>query len=220
MNISSAALVCASFLVATCANAQTLYENFPSEINADEKYVFYSHGFIVEGENERPVHEEFGVYDFPAIKEELFAIGHFNLIAHHRPANIAIEDYVEKFTAWVNSLLDAGVSPTNITLIGFSRGSHLTALTADRLNEHDINTVIMAGCMEGDITVDPPITLSGRFLSIYETTDTPGSCQQLASRSQLTTFDEIEITTGKKHGAFYTPLNAWISPIKEWYLRY
>jgi hypothetical protein len=58
--------------------------------------------------------------------------------------------------------------------------------------------------------------LSGRLLSIYETTDTLGPCQTLASRSQLKTFDEHFITTGLKHGAFYTPLEAWLRHIREW----
>ncbi|NKB34940.1 MAG: alpha/beta hydrolase [Pseudomonadales bacterium] len=195
---------------------EEIFATFPNEINKNKKYVFYSHGLIVEGDNATPGHSEYGVYDFPAIKNRLFDIGGFNLIAHHRPANTEISTYVATFSSWVDSLLDAGVPASNITLIGFSRGSHLTALTASRFNSHDINTVLMAGCFEGDIEFDPPIHLSGRLLSIYETTDSPGPCQRLAERSDLRTFDEISITTGRKHGAFYTPLEVWIKPIREW----
>jgi hypothetical protein len=206
----------AIFFSSTAVLAEGIYEEFPSQINPGEKYVFYSHGLIVEGTNETPTHPEYGVYEFPSIKKALFEIGGFNLIAHHRPRSTDIDDYVAMFTSWVNSLIDAGVPASNITLIGFSRGSHLTALTADRLNTHNINTVLMAGCSNGDMVFSPPISLSGRLLSIYETTDTLGSCQQLGSRSQLASFDEISITTGRKHGAFYTPLEEWINPIREW----
>ena len=195
---------------------QEVYTQFPSQINASEKYVFYVHGLIVEGDKQTPEHPEYGIYDFPAIKEKIFEIGGFNLIAHHRAKNTDINEYVELFSSWVSSLLDSGVPASNITLIGFSRGSQLTALTAGRFNEHAINTVLMAGCFNGDMIFEPPVTLGGRLLSIYETTDAPGSCQKLASRSSLETFDEHYITTGLKHGAFYRPLEAWLGHIREW----
>lgn len=195
---------------------EEIFTQFPSEINASEKYVFYVHGLIVEGENQTPIHPEYGVYDFPSTKEKIFEIGGFNLIAHHRAKDTDIDEYVELFSSWVNSLLDSGVPASNITLIGFSRGSHLTALTASRFNDQAINTVLMAGCFNGDMIFEPPITLSGRLLSIYETSDSPGSCQKLASRSNLDTFDEHYITTGLKHGAFFRPLEAWLGRIREW----
>lgn len=196
--------------------AQELYEYFPTEVRADEKYVFYAHGLIVEGEDQTPVHPEFGTYDFPSIKNRLFEIGGFNLIAHHRPQHTDVDEYVELFASWVSSLLDSGVPASNITLIGFSRGSQLAAMTAARFNTYEINTVLMAGCFNGDIVLEPAITLGGRLLSIYETTDIPGSCQTLAARSELTTFDEHYITTGLKHGAFYKPSESWLRHIREW----
>lgn len=205
-----------SILTPTPSKSDELLEFFPAEINPDEKYVFYSHGLIVEGNDPRPEHDEYGVYDFPAVKESLFAIGGFNLIAHHRPANTDIGNYVNLFSQWVNQLLEAGVPATNITLIGFSRGSHLTALTANNFNNYPINTVLMAGCFDEDMNFDPPISLSGRFLSIYETTDAAGSCKDLGNRGSLSSFDEEAINTGKKHGAFYRPLSDWIEPIRDW----
>ncbi|MFT7472668.1 MAG: hypothetical protein ACI8XU_002571 [Kiritimatiellia bacterium] len=171
------------FLLLSPINAlgQELYEQFPAEIQANQKYVFYAHGLIVEGDSQMPEHPEFGVYDFPSIKMKLFEMGGFNLIAHHRPKDTDVDGYVDLFASWVDSLLESGVPASNITLIGFSRGSHLTALTADRFNAYDINTVLMAGCFNGDMT-----------------------------------FDEHFITTGLKHGAFYTPLEAWLRHIRDW----
>ena len=189
-------------LATSTAVAETLYEQFPSQINSDEKYVFYSHGLIVEGDDASPIHPEYGMYEFPAIKQALFEIGGFNLIAHHRPKNTDIEQYANLLKSWVMSLIQAGVAPADITLIGFSRGAHLTALAASQLQAYEINTVLMASCFDGDIVSDPPISLSGRLLSIYETSDTAGPCQKLAARSQLNSFDEIAISTGRKHGTF------------------
>lgn len=207
-------------LTSTTVLAETLYEGFPSQINPGEKYVFYSHGLIVEGTNATPTHPEYGIYEFPSIRQEIFEIGGFNLIAHHRPQNTDIGEYVDLLESWVIYLMEAGVDSNDITLIGFSRGAHLTALASNKLQSFEINTILMAICFNGDIVVDPPISLSGRLLSIYETTDAAGHCGELASRSQLKSFDEISITTGKKHGAFYTPQEYWLNPIREWFQRY
>lgn len=202
--------------VFSAASADALYELFPTEIHPNEKYVFYSHGFIVEGSNETPVHPEYGRYEFPAIKQKLFALGGFNLIAHHRPEGTDVQLYVAQLETWVNRLLEAGVDEKNITLIGFSRGSLLTANASSRFHDTQINTVLMAACFEGDITANPPLRLGGRVLSVYEISDTAGSCEKLAARSDTRSYDEIAIATGKGHGAFYEPVEDWIGPIREW----
>lgn len=216
-NLFILAVVAAMF--STSIAAESLYGELPSKINADEKYVFYSHGFIVEGDDETPVHPEYGMYDFPAIRQALFQTGGFNLIAHHRPKNTDVDEYVPMLESWVLALIDAGVDASDITLIGFSRGSRITAITSSRLRAFEINTVLMASCIDGDISADPPLVLGGQLLSIYETTDTPGECGKLAARSDLNTFDEIMLTTGKSHGAFYTAQGYWLDPIREWLAR-
>lgn len=216
MSMKSIIVAIALSLCSTVAIAEAIYEEFPSRINPDEKYVFYSHGLIVEGNDETPTHPQYGKYEFPSIKRKLFEIGGFNLIAHHRPENTDIDQYVNLLGSWVVSLIEAGVDPSAITLIGFSRGAHLTALTASQLQGYEINTVLMASCFDGDIASNPPISLTGRLLSIFESTDTAGPCGKLAARSQLSSFDEISIATGRKHGAFYVPLEVWLDPIEEW----
>lgn len=192
------------------------YADFPSEIRANERYVIYSHGLIVEGDDPRPVHPTRGVYDFPAIKQALFLDGNFNLIAHQRPKNTEIAAYVATLESWVRRLVSAGVRPSRITLVGFSRGGQLTAYASGRLADLGLNTAIMGACSDGDIARDPPLTLRGNLLSIYETTDSVLSCETLAKRSELTSFEEVAISTGKEHGAFFRPLPEWVEPLKQW----
>ncbi|MDI4651961.1 MULTISPECIES: hypothetical protein [Pseudoalteromonas] len=67
--ISTVLLLCACWVLPVCAG--TIYSQFPTEIDPHGHYVFYSHGFIVEGTNPKPVHKTFGVYDFIAVKEAL-----------------------------------------------------------------------------------------------------------------------------------------------------
>lgn len=150
------------------STAVEIYDNFPSEVHPSERYVIYSHGLIVEGDNPRPVHPARGVYDFPAIKQALFSDGNFNLIAHQRPKNTEIQAYVATLELWVRRLVAAGVKPSRITLVGFSRGGHLTAYASGRLASLGLNTAIMGACTDGDIVRDPPLTLDGNILSIYE----------------------------------------------------
>ncbi len=199
--------------------AVEIYDSFPQAIHRDERYVIYSHGLIVEGDNARPVHPEFGVYDFPAIKAELFRDGGFNLIAHHRPKNTDVSTYVDLLESWVNRLISAGVAPANITLAGFSRGAQLAAQASSRLKSSGINTVLMGVCIDGDFVRSPPVVLGGRVLSVYETTDVVGSCAKLAQRSELPSFEEVAISTGRKHGAFFQPRPEWIRPVKDWIRR-
>jgi len=197
--------------------AAELYDQFPDAVRASERYVIYSHGLIVEGSDPRPVHPQFGVYDFPAVTKALFDGGGFNLIAHHRPANTDVAAYIETLADWVQRLLDAGVPGSRITLVGFSRGAQLTAYAATRFQEAGINTALMAVCSNGTILGEPPVAIGGEFLSIYETSDVVGSCSTLANLSpHLKQFREIAISTGLEHGAFYRPLPEWLEPLKAW----
>ena len=199
-----------------------VYSDFPTDIQSDGNYVFYSHGLIVEGTDPRPVHPEFGVYQFPEIIQALHSSADLNVIAHHRPAGTVREDYAQQLTRWVNNLLSAGVPPENITLIGFSRGAQITLLAADALRESGINTVIMAVCFNDDYPNDPPLELGGHVLSLYETSDVVQSCSSLLRRStEAASTQELAISTGQRHGAFYTPQDAWLSPLRDWLaLRY
>jgi hypothetical protein len=196
--------------------ALAIYGELPSSIHADERYVFYSHGRIVEGESEMPRHPEYGVYDFPKIKRALFDSGGFNLIAYHRPANADVAAQAKLLESWVRRLVAAGVKPAHITLIGFSKGGQITAYAADSLSGLGLNIALMGICDHGDFHPDPPLRLGGKLLSIYETSDVVGSCAKLAAHSSLVSFEEVSISTGQKHGAFFTPRPEWVGPLTQW----
>jgi hypothetical protein len=212
--------VLALLLISAASSTQAvqLYEQFPTAINPTERYVIFSHGLIAEGDDPKPVSPKYGVYDFPGIKQAIFAAGGFNLIAVQRKKNIAIEQHVQQLETWVHQLIAAGVKPTHITLVGFSRGGQLTAMASGRLASVGINTAILAICSQGDFDVAPapPLVLGGNLLSIYETSDELGSCSKLAQRSHLASFKEVAISTGKAHGAFFEPRPDWIRPLREW----
>lgn len=198
--------------------AVQLYEQFPTAIHSEERYVIFSHGLIAEGDDPKPISPKYGMYDFPAIKQALFQGGGFNLIAVQRKKNVAFESHVSQLESWVHRLRAAGVAPSRITLVGFSRGGQLTAVASSHLANEGINTAILAICSDSDFVDDPmtPIVLGGNFLSMYETSDELGSCAKLAQRSHLISFKEVAISTGHAHGAFFEPRPDWVTPLKAW----
>ena len=194
-----------------------IYSKIPDEIDANKKYVFYLHGLIVEGDNPRPIHKKYGAYEFQKIKEALAENSSFDVIAHHRPANTEVREYTNKLVSWVKELLNSGVRPSNITLIGFSRGGEIAAYASTNLRENNINTVLLGSCWPGSVQNKSSIVFGGHFLSIFETSDVALSCEKLAKRSpQLLSFKEVSISTGGEHGAFFSPNNEWVIPVKEW----
>jgi uncharacterized protein len=76
----------------------------------------------------------------------------------------------------------------------------------------------MATCVEG-FPAKEPMTLSGNVLSIYETSDEVLSCAALRERSTEARFEELAISTGLRHGAFYRPIDAWLVPLTAWIAR-
>jgi pimeloyl-ACP methyl ester carboxylesterase len=78
-------------------------------------------------------------------KNALFGRGGFNLIAYQRP-KATDDSYADTLKSWVRRLLDAGVKPSRITLIGFSRGAQLTALASSDLASVGMNTALLAIC--------------------------------------------------------------------------
>jgi hypothetical protein len=192
-----------------------VYDKFPDQINANEKYVFYSHGHTIEGNITTPIHKRWGVYDFPKIKKAL-ADDEYHLIAYHRLLNTDPIQYAKKLANDVRALIFAGVKPNNITLLGFSRGGGMSIRASNELKLEQVNLIILAACT-GPIKRNREIKIYGNVFSIYETSDRVGTCQFLKDRSkQVTSFSEMVIHTGKGHGAFFTPKTEWIEPVKVW----
>ena len=195
-----------------------VYDTVPEHVSEQDRYVFYSHGYIVEGDNPKPVDTRFGwgMYDFPKIKTAL-ADPSYHLIAAHRPKNTEPYKYATSLSEQVRGLVDKGIAPENITIMGFSRGAFITGLTSDKLSDLAVNTIILAGCGRLVARQHTDIKVYGHVLSVYEKSDRANTCRKLKDKStQLKSYQEIEINTGLEHGAFYRPNEAWVEPVKNW----
>lgn len=186
------------------------------QADASNTYVFYSHGFIVEGKQTNPVHPRWGEYDFPAVAKAIADNG-IDVIAYHRPKGSDFTAYSLQLAAQVRDLLSKGVPANQITLLGFSRGGRITAHASHALSKTPVNTIILAGCGAWVMKGEPWVKITGAFLSVVEDTDDVGTCQLLKNRSKAVQgYDEININTGKEHGAFYQPRPEWLLPVVNW----
>lgn len=209
-----ASLMLAVFPSGTAGAGEILAEA-PGNPQPDARYVFYLHGQIVQDVGPRPTHPQYGLYDYPLILETLAGHG-LTVISERRSKGTDRAEYAESIVEQVNSLLVSGVAPERITVLGFSAGGIITILASSMMPDADINFVIMASC--SDWIVDAPnLRLNGRVLSVYELSDFAYSCKELASRSPgPSDYQDVAINTGRKHGAFYLPDDAWVLPVVEW----
>ena len=209
-------LVCLSFVFSSYCFGGEVFTELPERIDANAKFVFYSHGYIVEGDNPRPEHPRWGVYDYPLVKKVL-SDDDYILVAHHRAEGTDPKLYARSLADDARKLIAAGVQPQNISFVGFSRGGVITIMVSNLLRSDEIRFAILAGC-GGFIADSPDIEMHGDILSIRESSDSlVGSCSPLIERNESTrSFRELVISTGEEHGAFYKPLPVWVDPLKEW----
>ncbi len=119
-------------------------------------------------------------------------------------------------------MLDGGVPAENIFVVGASKGGGIAINASHLIGNPDIRYVIMAICSPEEIAglKQSGVTLSGKVLSIYDSSDTlAGSCSDLFNFSKdkgLSGSKEIMLNVGTGHGILYKPLEEWMKPVKEW----
>ena len=188
----------------------------PDAIDPRGRYLFYIHGRIIEEEGIDAVSPQFGLYEFTSILTYLEEAG-FNIIGEVRSGPTDVDRYADRVVWQVEELLNEGVPGEHIAIVGFSKGAYITMLVSSKLAKPEMNFVLIAICNEETIT-SPDITLAGRILSLYETSDEYGSsCRRLLEKSpDVVEFEEIKFETGKQHGAFYSADPMWLDPMIAW----
>jgi len=203
-------------LLGACYSApksSIIHNEFPAEIRSEERYVIYLHGRIIEDQGlEHPTSPVFGAYEYDAILTAL-AVEGLQVISEVRPKDADPFQHANQLADHVQDLLDVGVPPDHITIVGVSKGGAIAILTALLLQNDNLQFVFLASCGE-EVLDDQSLTIAGRMLSIYEAADDMAlSCQPLFERSSTgSTFQEIRLETGLGHGEFYTPRADWIEP--------
>ena len=181
-----------------------------------EKHVFYLHGMIIEMQGIHAVSEQFGPYEYTAILDSLEASG---AVVHSevRTEETDFTGFAEKTSEQIDSLIAHGVAPSDITVVGASKGGML-AMNISHLNKHPVNYVLLGADSDySEKTFD--WTLHGNILGIYERTDdiAGNNYQYWIDRSpEALRFVALEINTGLSHGFLYRPIPEWLYPAREW----
>ncbi|HEX5884576.1 MAG TPA: alpha/beta hydrolase [Pyrinomonadaceae bacterium] len=188
----------------------------PATIETKTSYLFYLHGRIIENQGIRPTDPRYGVYEYEEILRTLAGRG-FAVISEARAKDTDVNQYANKVVQQVNTLINAGVPPSHITVLGASKGSVITMRVSTLLRNKDVNFVVMSNCNDW-VDQNFQIDLYGNVLSIYDINDEFGeTCQKFFDKaSGLNRRKEVVLKVGTGHAVLYKPLKEWVDLVVEW----
>jgi pimeloyl-ACP methyl ester carboxylesterase len=136
------------------------------------------------------------------------------------------EAYAKKVATQVRRLLEQGVPPSHVTVIGHSKGGSIALIAASELHEEKLNFVIMAGCGKRGsgfrrsferFLDERAARLRGRLLSIYDASDRlAGSCREAFEKAAVAESAEVVLQTGQGHALFWSPKAVWVDEVVGW----
>lgn len=190
--------------------------NFSKENSAN--HTFYIHGRIIEQQGKNAISETYGTYEFDSIVSAL-SFEQSVVYAEIRKENVEPKTYALKITKQIDSLIDLGVKPTNITVVGASKGAIIASNVSD-LNLNPINYVLLAGNNDYQ-ELNNNWKFHGQVLCIFDLSDSIAGKNYdywTNNKNYTTKFEQITLKTNLGHGFLYKPLAAWVEPTKKWIL--
>jgi len=202
---------------AAASETPRILERVPDAPDPGAHYLFYLHGRIIEAQGPEAVSPEFGRYEYRRMLET-FAERGFVVVAEVREDG-AGREFAVATARQVRRLLDAGVSPRSITVVGFSKGGYLALGVSAIVASDEVGYAILAGCGSDPSWLSrmgPRIR--GRFLSLLDVSDRLSpSCEPLfAAAEQVREKAERVLETGLDHGLFYEPRPEWVDVVVDW----
>lgn len=183
-----------------------------------DRFIFFLHNRFLEEHELNDSHPEFGRTHYLEIIAEFEKNG-LKVISEKRNGNVNARDYAVLVSHQIDSLLNNGIAPKNITIVGTSKGGYIAQYVSTLSNNLDLNFVFIASHQNSDIQNIPEINYCGNILNIFEKSDPFGvSAIQRKEQSTCTIshFKEIELNTGLGHGFLFKPLKEWIAPTIKW----
>jgi dienelactone hydrolase len=182
-----------------------------------QRHLIYLHGRIVQEEQSaRPRHPQHGDYELEAIVSAFRDRG-FAVESEIRPKGTTVEGGADRLVEKVRSLLQSGVEPHRITIVGASMGASIALRASARLNNPELRFAVLGPCLSRSFSAiaaeegSPP---AGRILVIRDRSDVPDAdCPAAAESAEA---KEIVIDTGRGHGFLYRPMAEWVEPVAEW----
>jgi hypothetical protein len=182
----------------------------------NHNHIYYLHGRIVEEQGKNAVSEKFGKYELDSILNE-FKDENTVIHCEIRKNNTDVKVYANKISKEIDSLINSGVKPNQITVIGASKGA-IIAQNISNINTYEINYIFLAGNNQ-ILENENDWKFHGRVLCFYDNSDSIAgkNYDYWKQRKNYTTaFEQIEINMNLGHGFLYKPFKEWIVPTKEW----
>lgn len=184
----------------------------------EKNYIFFLHQRFLENHSLEDVHPEYGKAEYPEIIQAFEKEG-FEVMSEKRGGDVNAREYASKIVNQIDSLLLKGVAPSNITVIGTSKGGYIAQYVSTLSENPDLNFVFIGSYRDSDIEHIPQINFCGNILTIYEKSDEYGVSavrRKETSNLRINHFKEIELSTGMGHGFLFKALNEWIAPSVKW----
>jgi hypothetical protein len=225
MSVTIALFLFINMQSAMADKKDAIFTDVPEAVDPAGKYLFYMHGAWIETKGLMSAHPKHGAYEYEKIVQT-FARKGFVVISEARFGEVRHREYANKIASQVQVLLEKGVPPGNITVIGHSKGGNMALITASILNEAKVNFVVMAGCGEKGTMFRRSFEkflrrsaprMSGRILSLYDAADrSAGTCREAFDRADHVESREVVFKTGRGHGLFYSPQSVWVEEVVQW----
>lgn len=188
----------------------------PLDDSDQTRHVIYLHGQIVEDQGLPAISDRYGEYRFDDIVKAFEDAG-FEFSAPLRNAGADPDAAAAEIIELTSEILDRGVAPENITIVGASKGAYIASLVSNQMAGPQFRYVFLAGCSERVIEslLADNLQLSGYVLAIRDSSDTrfAGTCDALVDASvALRSYEEIVTETGLEHGLIYAPHPEWLEP--------
>ena len=205
--------------------AGEVHSDVPEAVDPARRHLFYLHGAWIEHSGLERSHPSHGRYQYQAIVRT-FAERGFVVISEARLEQTDAEAYAKKVATQVRLLLEQGVPPSHVTVIGHSKGGSIALIAASELQEEKVNFVIMAGCGKRGCGFrrnyerfldERAARLRGRPLSIYDASDRlAGSCREAFEKAAIAESSEVVLETGQGHALFWSPKAVWVDEVVDW----
>ena len=189
-----------------------------AQIKDDSKFVIFLHNRFLETHSLEELRHEYGRTEYKEILAE-FKKGGLNVISKKREGKVNAREYAQRIIHQVDSLILKGIKPTDITIVGTSKGGYIAQYVSALAINPKLNYVFIASFRNIDIQNIPEINYCGNILTIYEKSDTLGVSaikRKQNSSCKIENFKEIELDTKMKHGFLFKPLKEWIEPVINW----
>ena len=235
MSIKKVVIAGVVSLMLSNAGATVLKDVSPSP-ETNGHYLFFMHGLFPEARGADAFHPPFNRrYETTALAKAFSDKG-FIVITEIRKKGTQIEEYAKKVGGQIKQLINAGVSPANISVVGHSKGGAIGLIVPSVVSDENVSYVILAGCALPTTTSIGPHnpraeftttiqnyapTAKGKMLSLYdEQDDIMKTCSEYATSAPGIKMEEKELKTGVRpgygHAVFYSPDPKWLDIVVGW----